>query len=248
MTLSDWQDDFASGLRGAASSPAAHPAFAVYRNTVWKGWIDALVANFPAVARLAGQDWMRGVCAAYAETAPPSHPALVRYGDGFPAFLAAFPQARDWPFLADVASIDRAWTLAHVAADDVALAPGALVGLPPSAMTALGLRLRASVQPLWFGWTIPDLWLANRGDFSGGVHALEPKPQGVLVWRPAETVEARLIDPADFAFLDACRLGASLSDAADAALAADPDADLSALVSTLLAAEVFAAPSSEPRP
>jgi Putative DNA-binding domain len=59
MLLADYQDAFAQALLaedpGSASPElarlVAQPGFAVYRNTVLKGCIDALHANFPAVAR-----------------------------------------------------------------------------------------------------------------------------------------------------------------------------------------------------
>jgi hypothetical protein len=40
------------------------PALAVYRNTVAKGCIDALQANYPAVHTLVGSDWLarHGAC------------------------------------------------------------------------------------------------------------------------------------------------------------------------------------------
>ena len=41
---------------GLAHGLAAQPAFAVYRNTVMKGCVDALEANFPTVARLVGEE------------------------------------------------------------------------------------------------------------------------------------------------------------------------------------------------
>ena len=60
--LGRFQDAFAHALFApeTESAPevralAAQPAFAVYRNTVMKGCIDALQANYPAVARLVGE-------------------------------------------------------------------------------------------------------------------------------------------------------------------------------------------------
>ena len=69
MRLSDFQDGLASALLpppGAGAPPPAwldallaQPGFAVYRNTVAKGCIDALQANYPAVHALVGTDWLR---------------------------------------------------------------------------------------------------------------------------------------------------------------------------------------------
>ena len=65
--LARFQDAFAHALFTADAVPAgeiaaltAQPAFAVYRNTVMKGCIDALQANYPAVLRLVGEEWARG--------------------------------------------------------------------------------------------------------------------------------------------------------------------------------------------
>jgi hypothetical protein len=61
-TLADFQRDFAAALLGEATSVtaqalAAQPGFAVYRNTVLRGCIDALAANHPTVLALVGADW-----------------------------------------------------------------------------------------------------------------------------------------------------------------------------------------------
>ena len=68
--LAQFQDAFAEALFAPQdiADPvmrqlAAQPAFAVYRNTVMKGCIDALEANFPVVARLVGSEWFRAAAA-----------------------------------------------------------------------------------------------------------------------------------------------------------------------------------------
>ena len=75
MRLSDFQDGLASALLpppGASVPPPAwldallaQPGFAVYRNTVAKGCIDALQANYPSVHALVGADWLRAAAHAF---------------------------------------------------------------------------------------------------------------------------------------------------------------------------------------
>ncbi len=139
MQLADYQDDFAQALLAddpCSASPAlAHlvtqPGFAIYRNTVLKGCIDALQANFPAVARLVGDEWFRAAAAVYARRELPSAPILLSYGRTFPEFLAGFEPA-------DGASLPcrrctRRPTLERGAcrSDDDALDPAALTRLAP---------------------------------------------------------------------------------------------------------------------
>jgi hypothetical protein len=129
--LAQYQQGFAAALQagdGPADDPpagtpawlarlAAMPGFAVYRNTVMKACVDALEANFPAVSRLVGEEWMRAAAARYAAAERPTGPMLLDYGATFPGFLAAFEPATSLPWLPAVATLDRLWIESHKAAD-----------------------------------------------------------------------------------------------------------------------------------
>ena len=78
MQLTTFQDGFAAALLPPPGAAPAHPAwldallaqpgFAVYRNTVLKGCIDALQASYPTVCALVGEEWFRAAaCALNAE-------------------------------------------------------------------------------------------------------------------------------------------------------------------------------------
>lgn len=239
--LSTWQDAFTIALRAPQPTipEAHHPAFAVYRNTVWKGWIDAVVGNFPAVTSLVGDKWMYAAAAAYAAHEPPASPMMSLYGESFPDFLASFPPAADLRYLSDIARLDRAWTLAHLAADAPALDPEAISRLDADALGRLRAVPHPSLSAFWFETTLPTLWLANREDFEGGELILDKRPEGLLIARPEDTVEALRIDAATHAFVTACQSGRPLLDACASALAADPVTDLSALIGRLLAFGAF---------
>ena len=95
--LARFQDGFARALlapdaAGAELAPeitalARQPGFAVYRNTVMKGCIDALQANYPAAARLVGDEWFRAAAAIFVRANLPAQPTLAYYGEGFAQFL-----------------------------------------------------------------------------------------------------------------------------------------------------------------
>ncbi|MEO7726906.1 MAG: DNA-binding domain-containing protein, partial [Burkholderiales bacterium] len=79
VTLSRFQDAFEYALLAPDAGPdvevaalTAQPAFAVYRNTVMKGCIDALQANYPAVTRLVGDEWLRAAASVYVRQSPPT--------------------------------------------------------------------------------------------------------------------------------------------------------------------------------
>lgn len=245
--LSAYQDAFARALvapEAASDDPAvadlaAQPGFAVYRNTVMKGCIDALQANYPAVARLVGDEWFRAAAAVFARESLPSHPTLVDYGEGFADFLAAFPPAADLPYLADVARLDRLWSLAHVAADAPPLDPALLAALAPHELAHRRLRLHPAAHWRWFDDApIGSIWRRSReGD--GTIGELAWRGEGVLLTRPFDEVRHAPLGRDGVAFLDACACGDSIERAALAALDALPGADLSALVHQLLDAGAF---------
>ncbi|MGJ4749098.1 DNA-binding domain-containing protein, partial [Leptospira sp. SA-E8] len=70
--LARFQNEFLHALYHPADASvrmhrlSEQAGFAVYRNTVLKGCVDALEANFPTVTRLVGQDWLRAAALGYA--------------------------------------------------------------------------------------------------------------------------------------------------------------------------------------
>lgn len=216
------------------------PGFAVYRNTVMKGCIDALQANFPSVARLVGEEWFRAAAAIFVRANPPAHPSLVHYGAGFAAFLAYFPHAREMPYLAGVASVDRFWTEAHTARDEAPLAASVVARLNPATLGRTVLRPHASARWEWFPeQPIATLWQRNRMQDGNSSDEIVWIGEGMLLVRPAGEVTHMALGAAGCAFLDACRAGHPAGDAALAALEADANADLSRLMSSLLEVGAF---------
>jgi len=250
--LGQFQEAFAQALIAPPGTPAQpavdnlarQPGFAVYRNTVIKGCIDALQANYPAVARLTGDEWFRAAAAVYVSNTPPDDPSLLYYGASFAAFLAHFEPARELPYLPAVAHLDRLWSEAHTAHDEAALDPTAVVNLDPQQLAAAVLRPHAAARWAWFADAPAfSIWSRNRDskDIDIGDEIWEPawQAEGALLTRPHGSVEWRALDAAGFAFLEACAGGATLAQAADITLAAHADAELQPMMQTLLQAGAF---------
>ena len=116
-----WQSDFARAVRSpdwavphgvtSHNSDAPRERFAVYRNNVMVGLVSALEARFPATRKIVGEDFFKGAAKLFAATQPPRSPLMMFYGDAFPSYLAGFEPAREVPYLADVARLDRAGSL-----------------------------------------------------------------------------------------------------------------------------------------
>ena len=235
--LASFQQDFSRALfagSDAAASLASQPGFAVYRNTVMKGCIDALEANYPAVVRLVGGEWFRSAAALYVRAEPPRDARLQRYGEGFAAFLRGFEPAAELPYLPFVAQLDRCWTESHVAADARPADAAWLAGLACESLASTVLRPHPAARWAWFD-ELPaySIWQRNRSDDTAQGE-LVWQGEGALLTRPAANVTWSALGCGGCAFLDACAAGRPLGAAAEAALGAEADIDLAALLSHLL--------------
>ncbi len=242
--LLDFQDAFVAALAGSPSalSPWLAPGegvagLSVYRNTIAKGCVDALAANFPTVLSMVGEDWFRAAAALFAREAPPKSAALLDYGETFPPWLERFPPAGDLPYLAGIAHLDRLWTEALFAAEAPILDAETLAALPPEVLAETRLPLHPSVRLAAFEAGLPGLWLASRE----GREDLElsETPQALLLVRREGAVESRLADPGETEFLRACRAGLTCAEAAERAVTAKPDVSLAPLFAALIAQGVF---------
>lgn len=176
MTLAEFQDRFLRTLLDPELP--APPAFAVYRNTVMKGWIDALQANYPTVARLVGDEWFRAAALRFVRAQPPRVPMLMEYGEDFPAFLESFAPAAELPYLPAVARLDRLWTECHLAPDET----------PP-------------MRWAWFEMPAYTIWSRTRaGETDLG--DVEWRAEGALLTRPHDAVQWIALERDEYLFLE----------------------------------------------
>ena len=228
------RDEFGKGVV-AGRMDLAQPAFAVHRNTVMSGCVDALEANFPSVARLVGTEWFRAAAAAHIRVHAPRDARMVIYGEGFADFLAAFEPARDLFYLADIARLDRFWIEAHVAADADGVDSAWLARLSPEALGALRLVPHPAARWRWFADApIYSIWQRTR--VAEPVDEIVWHGEGALLTRPLDAVLSQRMSRSEGASLDACTEGRSLGEAAAAALEAEPDTDIAGVLARLLRA------------
>lgn len=249
-SLSHFQDAFIDALYNAnahdpsIASLVAQSGFSVYRNTVVKGCVDALHANFPTVERLVGTEWFRAAAALYVHQSPPTDSRLLHYGADFAAFLDAFEPARQLPYLGNVARIDLAWIDVHTAADEPGLDVASIAGLAPEVLGRMVFPLRAAVRWQWFpAQPAYTIWRSNREAVELPAE-LDWSGEGALLTRPAGRVRWQPISHGGCAFLAACMASQTLDQAAQAALDAEPSLDFMQLLGSLITAGVFGSTTS----
>lgn len=251
MKHTEFLTAFAAALFEQGDEPHAplvaltsQPAFAVYRNTVMKGCIDTLEANFPSITRLVGREWFRAAAALHVAEHPPTDGRLLRYGDEFVGFLQNFEPAREMPYLAGVARLDRFWTEVHVAADAQAVNGADLSALAPERLGEAVLTPHPAARWQWFGdQPIYSIWLRNSSPLATPAEYDDSEiawhGEGALLTRRADAVVSQPASEAACAFLDACASGAPLGEAAAAAMAIQPGVDLADMLATLLRADAL---------
>lgn len=245
-SLDAFQRDFAAALLAEATSAepgaiAAQPGFAVYRNTVMRGCIDALAANYPIVAQLVGVDWFEGAARLFVRSHLPQEGGLASYGEGFAEFLETFEPVGELPYLPDIARLDRAWTEAHVAVDAPVLAASTLAALAPQALVDAVLVPHPAARWLRFA-ALPafTIWRRHREALPLD-DELTWRGESGLVVRPADQVTWHTLDTAGAEFLSACSRGLPFAAAAALAGAAqtDPPPSVAAWLPALVAAGAF---------
>ncbi|PWB34157.1 DUF2063 domain-containing protein [Pseudomonas sp. SDI] len=243
LTLGEFQDAFVDALylRPAPQLEAltAQPAFAVYRNTVLSGAVEALRDNFPSVETLVGPGWMHDVAAAYVHRQPPCDARLINYGAGFPAFLEEMQSHHGLTYLADVARLDFYWCEVFSAPITAYLSLTDLAGMTAADLTHSHLRPRPSARWQWFdAHPAFSLWRCSRA----GQPWSPAQPwvaEGALLSGDTDGVSHQPLEPGGCTFLDACAAGYSLEAASHLAEQRQPDLDFSDLLGRLLQARVF---------
>jgi hypothetical protein len=242
--LAERQRSFAAALLDAAlpvpqglvgpDGESSPKRFAVYRNNVVVGLTEALKDAFPAVHRIVGTEFFQAMARAYVVTEPPRTPILLDYGAGFPDFIRQFEPATSPPYLADVASIERAWTEAYHSPEAAPLDPAAFTAVGRDQLPEIRLLLHPSVRVVRSQFPALTIWQMNVGDGVPAPVDLAAGGEHALVVRPQANVEVRLISRDSFKFIQALAGGASFLAATRVALADDCRFELTANLSDLM--------------
>jgi hypothetical protein len=206
------QHDFAAALIDAArpipAGVVAHGGgtaakrFAVYRNNVVAGLVNALRTRFPVIEAILGAECFAATARLFATTQPPRSPLMLLYGDAFPDFLAGFAPLAGLPYLADVARLEAARTRAYHAADAAPFDPAALRTLPADVLMHLRLGLHPSLQMLRSRHPIVTIWAMNSGEMPLAP-VEEDAPEDALVIRSDGAVRVQRLPVGAAAFMQA---------------------------------------------
>lgn len=245
LELREFQRMFARALldaRAVESVPevaSLGAALRVHRNTVIKALVDALEANYSTVVQLVGREWFRACAVEYARLYPARSAALMVYGESFPAFLSAFAPAKELPYLAQVARIDRMWIEAYTARDAMPLPANSLARRDPAVLYEQRVSLHPATRFGWFGHSAAAIWMHHRQDCPASGLEIADCEDGLVLARALGAIQHISLDRASFVFLERLAAGETLGEAASAALTIDVNADIAGGLARFVRAGIF---------
>jgi hypothetical protein len=227
------------GLR-AAHGLAPLRRFAIYRNNVVVGLIDALSERFPVCLRLVGEEFFSAMAQCYVPVSLPRTPMLFEYGEDFAEFVSGFEPARGLPYLPDVARLEYAIGRAYHAEDAAPLPTDFVRSLPSGRLEAATASFHPSTQLVPSNYPIVSIWRANMTPDPPQSLTLDHAEDSLVV-RPRLDVEAHALPAGGAAFIETLIGGGTFGQALSAASERAKDFDLAACLRTLLAGETLTA-------
>jgi hypothetical protein len=213
----------------------------IYANAYFYRILDCLKEDFPATLAMLGGDNFHNLVTGYLIEYPPTEPSISHAGRHLAEFLRHHPIRERWPFIGDLARLERTLIEVFHAADAEPLKAAAMRALAPDDWPALTLRAHPALAIVDCEWRV-DLLLreveaaTGTGDHIHGepAHA----PVSVLVWRRGSRVNYRPLERSERAGLELARAEASFAAICEAIAAVggehDPIAPV-ALINRLLA-------------
>jgi hypothetical protein len=197
---------------------------------------SALLAAYPVLQQLLGEENFRHIAHDFWQARPPVRGDLAQWGRELPLYLPQVAQLKalllDHPYLADVARAEWALHLAGTAADDeldVASFQLLAVSDPAQLRLALspGCALIHSPYPVVALMQLHDPRAIEQHEAARGALA-SGQPQTALVWRQGLRPVIGAADGATIALIEATLQGHPLSIALDAAFEQEANFDFSA--------------------
>ncbi len=228
-----------TGIRFGGAPDRAR-RFAVHRNNVVVGLVDALAETFPVCRALVGDPFFRAMARERVFADPPRSPVLIDYAQGMASFIDGFAPADSVPYLADVARLEALRVRAWHAADAQALPGDRFRDLlaDPEQLASARLELHPACAWLRSGHAACSIWQAHQGldDLSlADLRGIDTaQAEDVLVWRPLLEVGVARLPPGGVEFLEAIRGGLRLDEAFHVAQQAAAGVDGGALFSLLI--------------
>jgi hypothetical protein len=204
----------------------------VYADAYFYRLLDVFKEDFSATLAVIGHNEFHNLITGYLLAHPPAEPSLMYAGQFLASYLLASPLLARWPFIADLARLERALIDSFHAVSETSLDRVALYSIPPEEWPGLSFRLHPSTRLLTLQFRVDETLSA----VSQGNKPVTPIAEMVtlIVWRKRGQVCYRAAEGPEAIALKLAELGCEFTvicDALAAEMAAD---DLPNMINRLL--------------
>ncbi len=204
----------------------------IYANGYFYRLLDVLKEDYPATWTVLGADNFHNLVTGYLIECPPTQPSLFYAGEFLADVLAGHPLRQRWPFIVELARLERTIIEVFHAPDTEPLDTATLRAVSPADWPTVTLRTSTALEILDCEWGVSEVLRAieeNR-EWSPPQHA----PVSILVWRQNFQVHRRELDAGERDALRMSRDGASFARICEAIATGSPEKDAVATISRLL--------------
>lgn len=185
----------------------------------------ALEEKFPATVWLLGASLFRAGATAYARECPPRNPCIAEYGSDFPAFIAGYERAAEFPYIEAFAALEWSLGRASIAVDATPLAWHELVSPGPDLLLNATLGLQPGLSYLRAAHAVDQLMTLYLRNNEPATFELPARDTPIEVNGSRGAFRMDRLTLGSFEFRNALRAGKSISDAAGRALEVEDSFD-----------------------
>jgi Putative DNA-binding domain len=187
--------------------------------------IEVLVARFPVIRRLVGDESFRAMARRFIVSEPPRSPTLLHYGEMFPRFLRGLGGGASIEYVANIAELEMVRGKACHAADARPVGAQAFSSLRADKHNGVRVVLHPSVFLVASRFPIVTIWNNNQSDDESAM--IERwRAESALVARPFLDVEVQCLPAGGHAFVSTLAEGHTMATAVAAGKAVTPDFDI----------------------
>jgi len=188
---------------------AAKDRIQVYENNARETYRKTLLASYPVVARLGGEEFLRGLALKYMREQPSRCGDLQKFGANFPDFLHALYAASDFAYLPDVARLEWALEEVHLEPNEKIINVSDLAQVAAEDHPRLIFEIRRGLRLVSSRYPILTIWRANQPGEDADVD-LSVGGEHVAVLRRGDDLEMHPLDDSSYALLSQLAEGSTL--------------------------------------
>ena len=200
---------------------AAPERLKIYGRAYFSRIADVLKKDFPATSGILGAGNFHDLVVGYLAKHPPTEPSISHAGRYLPDFLRAHPLREHWPFIADLAHLERTLLEVFQAADADVLKSETMRRIPPAQWPNFAVKTIPALALIDCEWRVDELlrdFEANSGNYRETDATIAKEPIAVLVWRKNSQLHYRKLEAAERTALILARSGARLASIYQAAV------------------------------